>query len=321
VQTYLVTGATGFVGTALCNRLRESSVSVKATFRDSVIVPRFPSGIIPVPIGPIGSKSQLTEAFRGVDIVIHLAGRVHVMNKGAIDAIAEFRDVNVVGTETIARQAAAAGVQRFVYVSSIKVNGDSTPQNVSFTEADPHRPRDPYGISKAEGELALHRVMRETGMDVVIVRPPLVYGAGVKGNFLTMLKVLCRGMPLPFGKISNRRSMVYLENLVDALVLCSQQPEAAGETYLVCDGEDISTPELLRKLGEALDRPVHLFPVHGSVLRLAAAMIGQTCAFERLLGSLTVDSRKIRRELGWAPQYSLNDGLRKTAAWYVGNHG
>jgi nucleoside-diphosphate-sugar epimerase len=316
MQNYFVTGAAGFVGLALCRRLRESGAFVKAAYRESGNVPHFPPDILPVPIDSIGPESQLGEVLQGIDAVLHLAGRAHVMTEIAKDPIAEFRAVNTFGTERIARQAASAGVRRFVYVSSVKVNGESTPPDVGFTEADPHCPQDAYGISKSEAELALQRVTCETGMEVVIVRPPLVYGSGVKGNFLTMLNILHRGVPLPFGAIANRRSLIYIENLVDALVLCSTHPMAAGETYLVSDGDDLSTPELLRALSEALEVPTYLLPIPPSIVRLSGTMLGKTGVVARLIGSLVVDSGKIRNELRWAPSYSVKEGLQKTAEWY-----
>lgn len=320
MQSCLVTGATGFVGMALCRKLHESGVSVKAAYRRRGGVPNFPPEVTPIAIGSIGPEDQFVGVLNKVDTVLHLAARVHVMKDAATDPLAAFRVLNTLGTEVLARQAAAAGVRRFVYVSSIKVNGERTPTNIAFTEFDPHLPRDPYGISKSEAELALHRVTRETGMEIVIVRPPLVYGPGVKGNFERMLQALRRGLPLPLGAIDNRRSLVYVENLVDALVLCANHPAAANNTYLVSDGEDLSTPDLLRKLAEALATSARLFPAPRSFLRLGGAILGKTEVVERLLDSLLVDSGKIRRELGWRPPFTLTEGLQKTAEWFKSNH-
>lgn len=268
MQSCLVTGATGFVGAELCRKLHQSGIFVKAAYRPHGSVPNFPLGVTPVAIGSIGPESQFAGVLDKVDTVLHLAARVHVMKDTDKDPLAAFRNLNTLGTETLARQAAAAGVRRFVYVSSIKVNGERTPTGIAFTEFDLHLPRDPYGISKSEAEQALHRVAGETGMEIVIVRPPLVYGQGVKGNFAKMLQALHQGLPLPLGTIDNLRSLVYVENLVDALVLCANHPAAANNTYLVSDGEDVSTPELLRKLAEALDTSVRLFPMPRSFLRL-----------------------------------------------------
>ena len=317
----LVTGATGFVGRALCGELLRHGHVVCAALRcveDSTRMAL--EEVETIAVGEVNAATDWRKALAGCEAVVHLAARVHVMREEATDPLAEFRAVNAFGTENLARQAAATGVRRFVCVSTIKVNGDCTPPDAAFTEADLHLPKDPYGVSKSEAELALHRVARETGMEIVIVRPPLVYGPGVKGNFLTMLKALRRGIPMPFGAVSNRRSLVYLENLADALVLCATHPAATGETYLVSDGEDISTPELLRKLCEPLGVPLRLLPVPASVLRIGGTILGKSGAFERLLGSLIVDSSKIRLELGWTPPFTLTDGLRKTAEWFKSNN-
>ncbi|MDX8379204.1 MAG: NAD-dependent epimerase/dehydratase family protein, partial [Gallionella sp.] len=225
----------------------------------------------------------------------------------------EFRAVNVAGTACLAHAAAAAGVKRLVYVSSIKVNGEATCGDVKFTETDESSQQDPYGISKWEAEQVLHRVAAETGLEVVIVRPPLVYGAGVKGNFAQMLKVLSQGIPLPLASIDNQRSLIYVENLVDALILCGTHPDAAGQTYLVSDGEAISTPDLLRQLGAAMGHPARLLPCPQVLLRLAGRLIGKSDQIERLLGSLQVDSGKIRRELGWTPPFTMEQGLYAAA--------
>jgi nucleoside-diphosphate-sugar epimerase len=240
--------------------------------------------------------------------------------------------VNVAGTERLARSAAASGVKRLVYVSSIKVNGESTlststlspspspacgrGEQCIFTASDIPSPQDPYGVSKWEAEQVLHRVAAETGLEIVIVRPPLVYGPGVKGNFAQMLKVLAKGIPLPLASAHNLRSLIYVENLVDALLVCSTHHAAAGQTYLVSDGEDVSTPDLLRQLGNAMGRPARLFPCSPALLKLAGRLLGKADQVERLLGSLQVESGNIRRELNWKQPYSLQQGLQATAAWY-----
>jgi len=242
------------------------------------------------------------------------------MHENAISPLEEFRKVNVEGAEHLARSAAAAGVKRLVYVSSIKVNGEETLRGVAFNELDESAPQDPYGISKWEAELALHRVAKETGLEVVIVRPPLVYGAGVKGNFVQMLKVLAKRVPLPFASVVNQRSLVYVGNLVDALIVCATHPAATGQTYLVSDGEDVSTPDLLRHLGFAMGRPARLFSFPPKFLIWAVASLGKAEQLKRLTGSLQVDSGKIRRELNWTPPYSLQQGLQATAEWYRDTH-
>jgi len=328
---FLLTGANGFVGQSLCVELMRRGSPVRDAIRSHC---ELPSGVEATIVGAIDGETNWTDALHDVKLVIHLAARVHVMKDSSDDPLAEFRKVNVDGTEHLARCAARAGVKRLVYVSSIKVNGESTPLTSRpvasktppspplaqggvvgdfFTENDEANPQDPYGISKWEAEQALHRVAAETDMEVVIVRPPLVYGPGVKGNFAQMLKVLERGIPLPLASIDNRRSLIYVGNLVEALILCATHPSAAGQTYLLSDGEDVSTPDLLRQLGNAIGHPARLFPCPLWLLKLAGKMTGKADQVERLLGSLQVDSGKIRRDLGWMPPFTLQQGLRLTA--------
>ncbi|MDP1592717.1 MAG: SDR family oxidoreductase [Gallionella sp.] len=307
---FLVTGASGFVGSALCTELSQRGQPVRAALRSAN------AGLNDCErevVGAINGETDWSAALCGVSAVIHLAARVHVMQDASADPLSEFRRVNVAGTEHLARQAAAVDVKRFVYVSSIKVNGEATQGGEKFTEEDMSAPQDPYGISKCEAEQVLHEVAEETGLEVVIVRPPLVYGAGVKGNFAQMLKVLDRGLPLPLATVNNRRSLVYVGNLVDALILCATHPAAVGQTYLVSDGEDVSTSELLRQLGASMGHPARLFACPAVLLRLAGRLTGKAEQIERLLGSLQVDSSKIRRELGWIPPFTLESGLRTTA--------
>lgn len=313
----LVTGANGFVGEALCGELHVRGFATRAAVRSaSSLVENAEMAAV----GAMDGETGWNEALSDVDVVIHLAARVHVMRDDAADPLSEFRRINTAGTEHLARCAAAAGVRRLVYVSSIKVNGEATHDGNKFTEFDAPCPQDPYGMSKHEAERALQRIAEETGLEVVIVRPPLIYGAGVKGNFAQMLKVLAKGIPLPLASVPNLRSLVYVENMVDALILCATHPAAAGQTYLVSDGEDISTPNLLRQLGAAMGHPAHLFPFSPALLKLAASLIGKSDQVERLMGSLQVDSGKIRRELNWKPPYTLQQGLQKTAEWYRNTH-
>lgn len=311
MKCVLVTGASGFVGGTLCADLARLGYKVRAAVRNPEVFSIAECDVLK--ISSIDSDADWSDSVAGMDVVIHLAARVHVMSDNAADPLAEFRRVNTAGTENLARQAASAGVKRLVYVSSIKVNGEATDGGRKFSESDLPGPQDPYGISKWEAEQALHRVAKETGLEVVIVRPPLVYGAGVKGNFAQMLKVLAHGIPLPLASVHNRRSLVYLGNLVDALILCATHPAAAGQTYLVSDGEDISTPDLLRQLGEAMDHPARLFFCPQSWLKLAGRLAGRADQIERLIGSLQIDSGKIRRELGWTPPFSIHEGLRRAA--------
>ena len=305
----LVTGANGFVGRALCAGLLAQGHAVRSAMRhvDAQIENA-------VAVGSIDGQTDWSAALAGVDVVIHLAARVHVMHDKVKDPLEEFRKVNLHGTENLARQAAQAGVKRLAYVSSIKVNGEATHGSTKCTENDTPDPQDPYGVSKWEAEQALHRVSDETGMEVVIVRPPLVYGAGVKGNFAQMLKVLARGIPLPLASVNNRRSLLYVGNLADALILCATHPAAANQTYLISDGEDISTPDLLRQLGVAMGHPARLFSCPPALLMFAGKLLGKSDQVDRLLGSLQIDSSKIRRELGWQAPFALQEGLLKMQA-------
>lgn len=314
---FLITGSTGFVGQALCKELVARGQHVRGAIRR--MPPAGQDGAADhelVPIGDIGAKSGWGEALAGVDVVIHLAARVHVMHEHAADPLAEFRRVNVAGTEHLARAAAAAGVKRLVFISSIKVNGEGTRLGQAYNEGDTAAPQDPYGVSKFEAEEALRRVARETGLEVVILRPPLIYGPGVKGNFSQMLNVLARGLPLPLASVQNRRSLLYLGNLVDALILCATHPAAANQTFLVSDGEDVSTPDLLRTLAASAGFPARLLPFPPGMLHFLARLAGRGPQAARLLGSLCVENGKIRRELNWKPPYTLRQGLQATAEWY-----
>lgn len=315
-EKILVTGANGFVGKALCDLLTRRGYAIRRAVRKGGMAG---SSVHPgetAVVGDIGPQTGWLDALSGIDVVVHLAARVHVMRENAAEPLSEFRRVNVAGTEHLARVAAACGVKRLVYVSSIKVNGEATQGGLKYGESDPPEPQDPYGISKYEAEEVLHRVARETGLEVVIVRPPLVYGPEVKGNFIQMLNVLGKGIPLPLASIRNQRSLVYLGNLADALALCAIHPAAAGQTYLVSDGEDISTPDLLRSLATAAGLRARLFPCPVFLLKIMAKLAGKGAQAERLLSSLCVESGKIRRELNWTPPYTLRQGLQATAEWY-----
>jgi len=323
-----VTGANGFVGHALCRQAVAQGFRVRGATRTACPMG---NGVENVGVCALGKSTNWIAALEGVDVVIHLAARVHVMKDEATDPLAKFLAVNLHGTENLARQAVRAGVKRLVYVSSIKVNGDGCPHPLPlshgergervYRESDAPNPQGPYAVSKWQAEQALHRVAKETGLEVVIVRPPLVYGPGVKGNFIKLLVAVDKGIPLPLASVRNKRSLIYLGNLVDALIACATHPTAAGQTYLVSDGEDISTPGLLRLLGAAMGHPARLLPCPPALLKLAGRLTGKTEQVERLLGSLRVDSGNIRRELGWVPPYTLRQGLRATGEWYRDVHG
>lgn len=315
----LVTGATGFVGRALTARLVAAGASVWGTLLGWESPDSVSAGVEPVVIEPLDGDTPWSHALAGVEVVIHLAARVHIMAESAGDPLSEFRKVNTAGTRRLAREAAAAGVKRLVFVSSVKVNGEES--SVPYSEASPENPTDPYGISKWEAEQALRQIEAETGLEVVVLRPTLVYGPGVRANFLSMLKAVHRGTPLPLGSIANRRSLVYLGNLVDAVVACARESRAAGRTFLVSDGEDVSTPELLRLAASALGAKPRVLPFPVPLMRLAAKLTGESARVSRLTGSLAVDSSRIRAELGWRPPYTLRAGLKSTADWYLASHG
>ena len=310
---FLVTGANGFVGKALCAELLRQGQSVRAAVR-SEHAPIDDAEVVVV--GTIDGGTGWGAALRGIDTVIHLAARVHVMKDKAADPLAEFLKVNLYGTSNLAQQAASAGVKRFVYVSSVKVNGEQTTVNRPLLEADEPDPQDPYGMSKWRAEQDLQRIAHETGLGVVIVRPPLVYGPGVKGNFFSLLAAIDRGIPLPLAGAHNTRSLVYVGNLVDALIACATQAAAAGQTYLVSDGADVSTAMLVEKIAGALGRNSRSFYLPPGLLRAAASLLGRAEQMDRLFGSLRVNDEKLRRELGWSPPYTLEQGLRATADWY-----
>ncbi len=273
-------------------------------------------GVKSVKIGNIDAETNWSAALQGIDAVVHLAARVHVMKDSSNDPLQAYRAVNVLGTENLALQAADAGVKRFIFLSSVKVNGEESRK--VYTESDSPLPMDDYGISKMEAEKKLTEIFAGTGLEIVTLRPPLVYGPGVKANFLRLLQVVDRGIPLPLANVQNQRSMIYVENLVDAIVQCLRDPAAAGQTYLVSDGQDVSTPQLVRMIAAALNKKPRLFPFPLRALHVAADLAGKKPAMNRLNGSLSVDTSKIENELGWRAPFSLKEGLQKTALWYKG---
>lgn len=307
----LVTGADGFVGRALVARLAgEPSFTVLAASRRRPEA--LPAGVEWREAPDLAAEEPWERVVRGAEGVVHLAARVHVMRDHAGDLLAVYRAVNVAGTMRVARAAAAAGATRFVYVSSVKVNGEATPPGRPFTEADPPSPSDPYGVSKAEAESALLAFARESGMAVSIVRPPLVYGPGVKANFLAMARWLRRGIPLPLGAIrGNRRSLVALDNLVDLIMTCLVHPGARNEIFLAGDGEDLSTTDLLTRTAVALGVHPRLIPVPAALLALGASLVRRPEIWQRLGGSLQVDISKARQRLGWQPPVTVDEGLRR----------
>ncbi len=301
----LVTGASGFVGGALVRRLTAGGHAVTGISRSS-------GQDSPPGLRCVQRYEDVAPLMAGHTCLVHLAARVHVMNDAASDPLAAFRAANVTLAGNLARQAAAAGVRRFVFVSSIKVNGDATLPGQPFTEEDVAAPRDAYGISKMEAEQGLRQIAAETGMELVIVRPPLVYGPGVRANFAALLRAVARGVPLPLACIDNRRSLVALDNLLDFIVTCIGHPAAAGQTFLVSDGEDLSTPELVRRMARAVGRPARLLPVPLWVLSAGARVLGRQDRLQRLCGNLQLDISKARGLLGWQPPVTVDEGLRRS---------
>ena len=312
----LVTGASGFVGRAVLERLKHGGThAIRAAVRRADI-PRV-AGVDYAVVGSLDRTTDWSAALVGCDVVIHAAARVHVMRDVAEDPLAEFRRTNVDGTLRLARQAIAAGVRRFVFVSSIKVNGEETAAGRPFDASDEPAPADAYGHSKLEAELGLRALLGDAGVAWVIVRPPLVYGPGVKANFLTLMRLLQRGLPLPFGGVLNQRSLVALDNLVSLLHECCVNPRAANEVFLAADGEDLSTPELMRRIGAALGRPARLFDVPTGVLLAAASLTGKRDVARRLLGNLQVSAAKARTVLGWSPVVTVDEGLEKAVRTFL----
>ncbi len=306
----LITGANGFVGKELCSTLL-GVVPIRACMRQDTI--SCLSEDIEIARVDLADSLGWKEALSGVDTVIHCAARAHVMNDCAGDPLAEFRRTNVQGTLRLAGLASQMGVRRFIYISSIKVNGERTGLDSPFTADQNPAPVDPYGISKYEAELGLKKISKETGIEIVIIRPPLVYGPGVKANFLSMMTWLQRPIPLPLGGIvNNRRSLVYIKNLVDLISLCITHPKAANQTFLVSD-DDVSTDMLLRKMSAALGLPSRLMPVGPVLIQLASRIIGRPGIAQRLCGSLQLDVKKTKEVLNWKPKYSLENGLSETA--------
>jgi nucleoside-diphosphate-sugar epimerase len=303
----LITGANGFVGQALLKAMLKQNISVVAAVRASGA--RVNDDSEQIEVGDLSAQQDWTLALGGVESIVHTAARVHVMNDTDSEPLNVFRQINTDATLNLARQAAQAGVKRFIFLSTIKVNGETTQSGFPFCEQINSLPTDPYAVSKWEAERGLIQIARNTGMEVVIIRPPLIYGPGVKGNFATMMKWLKRGVPLPLGAVHNRRSLLALDNLVSFILLCLEHPKAANETFVLADGVDISTTQLLEKIAHAMKKSPRLLPVPVSWMIFVANLLGKQAVAERLFGSLQIDITKAQNKLNWQPPVSMEKQL------------
>lgn len=306
----LLTGASGFVGKAVLNTAQQRGINIRPVYRSIDSAMGQPNAVLVS--GLEDGKADWTQALQGVNVVIHAAARAHIMREEEHDSLFEYRRVNVIGTLNLARQAAALGVRRFVFISSIKVNGEATAPGQPFTADDIPAPEDAYGQSKTEAEVQLNQLAKETGMEVTIIRPPLIYGPGVKGNFASLITWVRRGFPLPLGAVDdNRRSLVGIDNLADLILVCAYHPKAAHQIFLVSDGEDLSTTEMLWRIGKALRQPVRLLWVPVGLISLIGDLVGKKVVSQRLLGSLQVNIHKTCELLDWKPSVAVNEGLRR----------
>lgn len=304
-NSIFLTGFNGFLGRSLLNNLSNRKIICYGRSRNEGPFDCFVEG-------DLENLNSYIESLSSIEVVVHCAARVHVMDDDSSNPLKEFRTVNTTGTLNLAQQAAEAGVKRFIFISSIKVNGESTVKGRKFTSDDEPSPEDPYAISKAEAEKGLLEIAKETGMEVVIIRPPLVYGAGVKGNFLSLLKLSKLPIPLPFGLINNKRSMVYLDNLVDLIITCIDHPKAANKVFLASDNDDLSLSILLKLIRQAMNRRSLLLPVPSFLFQLIGKLLGKSAVIDRLLGNLQVDSSDASRLLSWTPPYSVEEGVKAT---------
>lgn len=313
-----VTGANGFVGQAVCKAALADGFAVRALVRNDAALAQLPDELKADArvVGDIDEKTDWTGHFDGVDCLVHLAARVHVMSETSTNPLAAFRAVNVDGSLNLARALVAQNVRRMVFVSSIKVNGEET-RFSAFNENSPVNPQDPYGQSKAEAEDALRAFSRKSGLGLTVLRPPLVYGPGVKANFAALAKLTMKGVPLPFGAIRNHRSLIHVDNLADACVVVASHPTASYQTYLVSDGEDFSLGEMITLLAEGMGKKPFLIPVPTGLLTFLGKITGKSAQVARLTGSLQVDSRAIRRDLRWLPPVDAREGLRRVGAWFA----
>lgn len=313
----LLTGGSGFVGSALLKCLVTEQHRVVAVTRS---INDYDASIEQVNIPSIDKNTDYHSKLIGCEVVIHCAARAHIMNDELPDPLVAYREVNTDGTLNLAQQAADAGVKRFIFISSIKVNGESTTGSAIFSEPVTFLPVDPYGLSKYEAEIGLRKMSLETTMEVVIIRPSLVYGPGVKGNFLNLLKLSRLPIPLPFGLINNKRSMVYLDNLVDLIIACIDHPKAANRVFLASDGDDLSLLRLLTLIRKAMNKPSLLLPIPSFLFNLLGKLSGKPELVDRLIGNLQVDSSDANKYLGWTAPYSVGQGIKVTVDDFLKNN-
>ena len=315
MEQILITGATGFIGSHLLPHLQQQNLSIKITTRQSS--PQLPNHITSVKIDNIDETTDWTEALQNIDCIIHLAARAHILKDEATDPESEFYQTNTAATTNLAKQAIEHGVKHFIFMSSI--GAMTTLATETLTESSPCHPDTPYGRSKLQAEQNLKELCNNSTMTWTILRPPLIYGARNPGNMERLLKLVKTGLPLPFGGIKNCRSLLYVGNLVDALTHCITHPNARNQTFIISDGEDLSTPALVRQIGIAMGKEPTLIPIPPQLLKLIAQPLGKGETIDRLAGSLRVDSSKIRTTLNWKPPFSVNQGLKNTVDWFCEN--
>ncbi|HHT9158222.1 MAG TPA: NAD-dependent epimerase/dehydratase family protein [Candidatus Brocadiaceae bacterium] len=312
----LVTGANGFVGSSLCKTLSGRGYFVRAAVRSMEKSFSPADAMECIQVGEIGPNTDWAVALRGIDVVAHLASRVHIMRDASTNPSDDYRRVNIEGTRTLAEAAVKAGVSRCIFLSTIKVSGEQTTDR-AFVETDISPKMDPYSISKNEAELALNSIADKLGLEVVIIRPPLVYGPGVKANFLRLIDMVNKNIPLPLSLVRNKRSMIYVGNLTDAIIKCIEHKSAANKTFLISDGQDISTSELIKMIAKAMGKKPSLLPLPPSLIKALGKLAGKSLEVDRLVGSLRVDSTKIRKMLGWKPPFTIEEGISETVRWYM----